>query len=97
MDKYDRQAAEIVFKHFGAKADMSLAAVVAAALREYAAEAFEEAAKEVPSNWLDPILTGPGSVYTKDCPTTERLLKRVSERIAARAASLRSTTRGKGA
>ena len=45
MDKYDRLAAEIVFKHFGAKADMSLAAVIAAALRESAAEAFEEAAK----------------------------------------------------
>ena len=44
VDKYDRLAAEIVFKHFGAKADMSLAAVIAAALRESAAEAFEEAA-----------------------------------------------------
>ena len=43
MDKYDRLAAEIVFKHFGAKADYSLAAVIAAALRESAAEAFEEA------------------------------------------------------
>lgn len=44
MDKYDRQAAEIVFKNFGVKADMILAAVIAAALRESAAEAFEEAA-----------------------------------------------------
>lgn len=46
VDKYDRLAAEIVFKHFGAKADYSLAAVIAAALRESAAEAFDESAIE---------------------------------------------------
>lgn len=44
----------------------------------------EECAKAVPTTWLDPILSGPDSVRgTFDCPSTERLLGAVAERIRA--------------
>lgn len=42
----------------------------------------EECAKAIPTSWLDPILSGPASVKgTFDCPSTERLLAAVAERI----------------
>lgn len=41
----------------------------------------------VPTNWLDPLLTGPGKVikdgYTFDCKDIERLLLAIQARIAA--------------
>lgn len=54
----------------------------------------EACAKCVPSNWLDPLLTGPKKVIPDgvDCPTVERLLNAIRERILARTA-LPSTER----
>ena len=86
MDKYDRQAAEIVFKHFGAKADYSLAAVIAAALRESAAEAFEEVAE------------GFNDAYKKSSGLSRAdrgLIAQLINVFESRAAVLRSTTREK--
>jgi hypothetical protein len=52
--------------------------------REIRAQAFEEAAKLVPMNWCDPMLTGPKAVAVfKDGPTVERLLRAVRDRIRA--------------
>ncbi len=51
------------------------------------AEAFREAAKDVPTSWLDPILSGPKAITFKgDSPAIEALLREVKRRIMARAA-----------
>ena len=88
MDKYDRQAAKIVFKHFGAKADYSLAAVIAAALRESAAEAFEEAADRCQTRATDAKLAKMRVVVSNELESRKVF-------FLMRAAALRSTTRGK--
>jgi hypothetical protein len=44
----------------------------------------EECAKELPTNWLDPLLTGPKAVVGQPpygCPDIERLCKAIAERI----------------
>ncbi len=41
----------------------------------------------VPTNWLDPLLTGPDAVIGKPpygCPDIERLLRAVRDRIAVK-------------
>jgi hypothetical protein len=44
----------------------------------------EECANELPTNWLNPLLTGPKAVVGKPpygCPDIERLCKAIAERI----------------
>ena len=63
--------------------------------REREAAVWEEAAKEIPSSWLDPLLSGPTTVLTGHanwgCPDIERLLWELSKRLSARAAEARRT------
>ncbi len=94
MDKYDEMAEKILVQmdYSGVALD-HWRVLVAAFGRECAAQAFEEAAKQVPSNWLDPLLTGPKSIVGNvSCPDVERLYKAVSERLKrqALARSIRS-------
>lgn len=61
--------------------------IVAAAKRE----AFEAAADCVPTNWLDPLLTGPEAAFRRkdgkfDCREIEALLRGIQDRIRARLA-----------
>jgi hypothetical protein len=65
----------------------------AASLREAYRLGLEDAAKQVPTSWLDPILTGPTAVNVKDCPSTERVLLAVRDRIVAKAAALKETVK----
>lgn len=50
--------------------------------RAGAAYAFEQAAKQVPTNWLDPLLTGKdGIIIPCDGQTIERLLRGIAARL----------------
>jgi hypothetical protein len=61
--------------------------MTAAALTAFAArireEAMEEAAKQVPTSWLDPLLTGPGGMGRPPYRghDIERLLRRIAAAI----------------
>jgi hypothetical protein len=50
-------------------------------------QAIEDAAECVPTNWLDPLLTGPNAVIPKDLNITPRhieaLLRGIQDRIRA--------------
>lgn len=86
-DKYDEKAKEIYYR---LKDDSEHdPPIIAAALRSAAKEAYEDAAKAVPSSWLDNILSGPAAVNTHDCRGTEALLNQVRAGIVAKAAFVR--------
>lgn len=58
----------------------------AEAAERQSAELIERCAKEVPTNWTDPLLTGPqaalnGEAGTWGCPDIERLLNGIRSRI----------------
>lgn len=59
------------------------------------AEVWREAAKEIPSSWLHPILTGPDSVKTSDCKETECLLNAVRKILSDRATECERKAKGK--
>ena len=87
MDKYDEKAAKVtlavatIFQmSLGKPSEESAEEVVAAALRESAAEAFEEAAKRAARSISD------GSESVEELPNE----------LEVKAAMLRSTTREKG-
>ena len=73
----------------------SLALALDAFAREREASVWEEAANEIPSSWLDPLLTGPTAALTGranwGCPDIERLLWELSKRLRTRAAEARRT------
>lgn len=59
--------------------------------RESAVEAFEEAAKEVPTSWVDSLLSGKESPSLPwNCPQIEWFSSKLKERILSRAAALRA-------
>jgi hypothetical protein len=62
---------------------LSLEATRAREIAEARNKALEEAAKKVPTNWVDSLLTGPDSlgVMPWTCPHIERLLNGISTRI----------------
>lgn len=53
---------------------------------EMVKEALAEAADKIPTNWLDPLLTGPDAVLKGNgpwgCPDIERLLLAIKKRLA---------------
>ena len=81
MDKYDEKAEAIKRGHARRFQGLALSQAIAAALRESAAEAFEEAAKRAARSISD------GSESVEELPNE----------LEVKAAMLRSTTRGKGA
>lgn len=69
----------------------SLEYLIAAAVTAAAAAALERAAKEVPTSWLDPLLSGPDAAIPAGVPWTNRhieaLLRGIQDRIRALAAA----------
>jgi hypothetical protein len=67
--------------------------MIALALDAERARVWEEAAKEIPTTWLDPLLTGDRAAVSQhgrfDCQDIERLLNQLRERLRARAAEER--------
>lgn len=88
----DEHMNDLALKLFGGDATYGDKRDITAALTEVVREQ-REAQKEVdiaaiPSNWIDPILTGPesalgGRAGAWGCPDIERLLNAVRERIRA--------------
>lgn len=66
-------------------------ALLAAARREGVLEGLRLAEKCVPTNWLDPLLTGPDAVLKKghDNREIEALLRGVQDRVRAEIAKLK--------
>lgn len=61
------------------------------------AAALAEAARLVPTNWIDPLLTGPDAVIgngTADGRQIEALLRGIQDRIRALGATARGTSHG---
>lgn len=62
-------------------------------LRQFQADTVAACAEQIPTSWLDNLLTGPDAVVGKppyNCPDIERLLSALQTRIRAIADDLRS-------
>lgn len=60
-------------------------------------QAISQAARCIPNNWLDPLLSGPRAVigkYPYGCPGIERLLNRIRADILSLSPDAPSTRRG---